>query len=76
MAMFSPWVALEVSTTPSGSSIWNSRAACSLIRYIRSAAAIPGAWPPRPGLARWVMAQAAARGTAPGFSSVVAALSR
>ena len=41
-----------------------------------SAAAIAGLWPPRPGLARWLTAQALAVATAAGFCRVVAALSR
>lgn len=38
--------------------------------------AMAGRCPPRPGLARWPMAQALARATSGGFCSVVAALSR
>ena len=76
MAMFSPWVALKVKTTRSGSGTWKRAAASSRQAKAVSAAAMAGRWPPRPGLARCPTAQAQARATEGGFCSVVAALSR
>ena len=76
MAMFRPWVALEVNTTCSGFSTWKSSAAAWRQRKAVSAAAMAGAWPPRPGLARRFTAWAMALATAGGFCRVVAALSR
>ena len=67
MAMFSPWVALKVKTTRSGSSTWNSWAAASRHAKAVSAAAMAGLCPPLPGLARWPTAQAAEAATAAGF---------
>ena len=76
MARFSPWVALKVKTTCSGSGTSKRAAASSRQAKAVSAAAIAGRCPPRPGLARWQMAQALARATSGGFCKVVAALSR
>ena len=74
--MFRPWVALKVNTTCSGFSSWKSSAATRRQAKAVSAAAMAGAWPPRPGVARWFTARAMARATAGGFCRVVAALSR
>ena len=76
MAMFRPWVALEVRMTFSGVGTSNSSAASIRQRSIRSAAIRAAGWSPRPGVVMVSIASATAAGTEAGFCSVVAALSK
>ena len=76
MAIFSPWVALKVKITFSGLSTSNNSAASIRQWKAVSSAAREAGWSPRPGELMPLIAQAAARRTCIGFSSVVAAASK
>ena len=60
MAMFSPWVALEVSTTRAGSRTQKRSASASRQSSTVSAASMALSYAPLPGLAMVRMASAAA----------------